>query len=97
MKKKSEVENFNEWYINKFLCTRDIYSPILHSENRSAKAKYMRIGETAKLLLENPTEDIQEIREKIALKYLISMRIALDYIGLAKLVVKEYKKQSLNT
>jgi hypothetical protein len=86
-----ETEHFEEWFKSSFLFSRGAASPLLVSENKTMKAKFLRICEVCKLLIENPEKDTQEIREQIAMKYFISMRCSLDYINYAKVVLRQWK------
>lgn len=91
-KLSSSKKGFLDWYNSEFLCSRDPLSPVICSENKAAIAKFRRIGEIANTLLNCPQRDIHELREEVALKYMVSMRISLDYINLAKLVLKQYNQ-----
>jgi len=72
---KEKVEKFEEWFNKKYG-----YS-VPWSERRQ------RLLETAKALIENSEADL---RKQIALKYLVSMRTALDYINEAKMIVEKW-------
>lgn len=88
--KKSKIDDFDQWYNTTFLCSRDPYSPIICSENRSAMARFRRNGEIAKMLLENP--NVQEVREQVVVRFDLTTRVALDTINKVKLIINEYNK-----
>ncbi len=93
MADSAEVADFEEWYHSTFLFSRDPYSQILSGENKALKAKYGRICEVCKRMLDYPNKPIQELRKEIAVDMVVSMRCALDYINYAKLVLKEWKNR----
>jgi len=87
--KKSE--RFERWFKSSFLLSREMTSPLISSENKAAKERFERIGYVAKLILDNPKIPQDRLRKKIALNLFISMRIALDYINYAKIVLEEFQ------
>lgn len=89
---KSEFEQFENWFNTTFLFSRQAASPLLVSESKTMKARFIRIREVAVMLIKNPTKDIQETRIEIAMKYFVSMRCSLDYLSYAKIVLKEWEK-----
>ena len=95
MADSAEVADFEEWYNSTFLFSRDPYSQILSGENKSLKAKYGRICEVCKRILDYPKKPTQELRKEIAMDMMVSMRCALDYINYAKLVLDEWKHRKV--
>jgi hypothetical protein len=87
-----ESEKFEQWFDGQFICSRQSFSPILISENKTQKAKFGRIKEICEMIIENPKESQQTLREQIAMKYFITMRCSLDYLHYAQLIIKEYEK-----
>jgi hypothetical protein len=85
-------EEFAKWFDSVFLFSRDPASTILNSDSKTIKAKYARIREVCKRMLDKPNKSIKELRQEIALDFFISMRIALDYINYCELVIKLWKK-----
>lgn len=90
-------QTFDSWFDNKFQLNLDCSAPYMISENKTQLAKYARMKEISKMILENPDSDIQEMRRKIALRFFVTMRTALDYLNYAKLIVVEYKRQNRKT
>jgi hypothetical protein len=90
-----ESEKFEEWFNSTFLFSRDPTSVILNSEHKTIEAKYKRIGEVCKRILDDPKKPTQQLREEIAVDFFISMRCALDYINYAKLVLAKWKDRKL--
>lgn len=72
--------------------SRSLASPIVSSENKTQSQKFARIEEVAIILLDNPKMSLEDIRKKIAMNFFISMRIALDYLHYAQLVIDEWKE-----
>lgn len=89
----SKSEQFEKWFNTTFLFSRQAASPLLISESKTMKARFIRICEVAIMLIENPKRDIQEIRMEIAMKYFITMRCALDYVNYAKIVVMQFQNR----
>ena len=89
-----ESEKFEQWYKGIFLCTRSPASPLLISDNKSSEAKSLRILEVCKMILDNPKSDDETLRREIAMRFLISMRIALDYLNYAKLIIDKYNQKA---
>lgn len=90
---KSEFEQFENWFNTTFLFSRQAASPLLVSESKTMKARFIRIREVAVMLIKNPTKDIQETRIEIAMKYFVSMRCSLDYINYAKMIVVQFQNR----
>jgi hypothetical protein len=90
----TKSEQFEKWYDTTFLFSRKAASPLLVSESKTMKARFIRIKEVAMMLFENPEKDTQLIRAEIAMKYFVSMRCALDYINYAKIVVEQFKNRN---
>jgi hypothetical protein len=88
-----ENENFSEWFDGQFLCSRDSASPLLLSENKTMKGKYLRIKRVCLFLLMNPKMSDEDVRKEIAMNFFVSMRCALDYLNYAKLVLDKYKRK----
>lgn len=88
----TESEDFELWFNGEFLFSRQAASPLLVSESKTMKARFIRIKEVSIILLENPEKDTQLIRAEIAMKYFVSMRCSLDYLSYAKIVLKEWEK-----
>ena len=95
MTKLNESERFEQWFNTIFLFSRQATSPLLISESKTMKGRFLRICEVGKILIENPNKDIQEIRAEIAMNYFVSMRCSLDYINYAKIVVAQFKNRKL--
>jgi hypothetical protein len=88
--------DFGYWFEHEFLFSRDPLSPVLSSGNREARAKFMRLGKVAEMVLKNTNDE--EVREQVVVQFMLTPRIALDYIHQAKLIIKEYnKRQALNS
>ena len=87
-----KTSDFSEWYDGQFLCSRDEASPLLISENKPIKGKFIRIKKVCILILSNPTMNDVDIRKEIAMMFFISMRCALDYLNYAKIVLDKYNK-----
>lgn len=85
-------KSFSEWFDGTFLCSRQSSSPILVSENRTEKARFIRVREICEMILNNPKKSQESLREEIALKYFLTMRVALDYFHFSQLVIREYEK-----
>jgi len=88
-----EAEDFDKWFNSTFLFSRDPACIILNSDSRTMTAKNARICEVCKRLLRKPNQPTQELREEVAMDFLVSMRCALDYINYAKLVLKKWKNR----
>jgi hypothetical protein len=88
----TKSEQFEEWYKGSFLCTLSPASPLLISDNKALEGKSLRILEVCKIILENPKKEDELIRREIALRFLISMRVALDYLNYAKLIIDKYNQ-----
>lgn len=89
----SEFEQFEQWFNTTFLFSRQAASPLLVSESKTMKARFIRIREVAVMLIKNPTKEVQEIRIEIAMKYFVSMRCALDYVNYAKMVIIQFQNR----
>lgn len=89
----TKSEQFENWFNTTFLFSRQAASPLLVSESKTMKARFIRIREIAIMLIENPKKDTQLIRTQIAMKYFVSMRCSLDYINYAKVVLNEWKQR----
>jgi hypothetical protein len=81
---------FEQWYNSTFLFSRDPSSQILNGENKTLKAKYARICEVCKRILNNPKQPTKELRKEIAMDMMVSMRCSLDYINYAKLILEKW-------
>jgi hypothetical protein len=81
---------FSEWFNGTFLCSRQASSPLLVSDNKMMKGKFIRIEFVCQMLLENPKKNVPELRKMVAMRFFISMRCALDYINYAKIVLEEW-------
>lgn len=92
---QKESEQFEQWFKTTFLFSRQAVSPLLISENKTIKSRFLRICEVGKILIESPNKDIQEMRAEIAMNYFVSMRCALDYINYAKIVVAQFQNRKL--
>lgn len=94
-----EEQEFEEWFNTTFLFSRDPACMVLNSDSRTMRAKNARICEVCKRMIRNPSQPTQELREEIAIDFLISMRCALDYLSYSKLILKkweEFKKKTSN-
>lgn len=85
---------FSEWFDGQFICSRDEASPLLISENKTIKGKYLRIKKVCLLILSNPKMSDVEIRKEIAMMFFVSMRCALDYLNYAKIVIDKYNQKT---
>lgn len=88
----TKSEQFEEWYKGSFLCTLSPASPLLISDNKSVEGKSLRILEVCKIIIENPKQEDEVTREEIALRFFISMRVALDYLNYAKLIISKWQR-----
>jgi hypothetical protein len=86
-----ESEKFEEWYKGFFICSLSPASSLLLSENKTIEGKSLRILEICKMILDNPKQDDETVRKEIALRFFITMRVALDYLNYAKLVIVKWK------
>jgi hypothetical protein len=90
---KKTTEAFSEWFNGEFLCSRDIASPLLVSENPEVKARFIRIEKVCEIILENPNADNDWLRKEVALRLFVSMRCALDYLNYARLIIDKYNRK----
>lgn len=88
-----ESEKFEEWYNGLFICNLSPASPLLISGNKTMESKSLRILEICKIILDNPKQDDEAIRREIALRFFITMRVALDYLNYAKLVIVKWNQK----
>jgi hypothetical protein len=91
----TESKRFEEWFNTTFLFSRQAASPLLVSESKTMKARFIRIREIAIILIETKEKDIQIIREEIAMKYFVSMRCSLDYIHYAQFVLTQFHNRKI--
>lgn len=87
-----ESEKFEQWYKGIFICTRSPASPLLVSDNKGSEAKSLRILEVCKRIINEPKKSTEELREEVAMDFLISMRVALDYLSYARLILKRWEQ-----
>ena len=92
MTKTKEIAEFEEWFNSTFLFSRDPTSVIINSGHKTIEAKYKRIGEVCKRILDNPNKPQEQLREEIALDMFISMRCALDYLTYSKLILRKWQE-----
>jgi len=88
-----DSDKFEEWYKSLFICSLSPASPLILSDNKAVEGKSLRILEVCKMILDNPNQEDKTTREEIALRFFISMRIALDYLNYAKMVIQKYNHQ----
>lgn len=88
-----ESEKFEEWYKGHFICSLSPSSPLLISGNKTIEGKSLRILEICKMIIDNPKKNDKIIREEIALHFFITMRVALDYLNYAKLVIDKWNRK----
>lgn len=86
------TEQFSEWFDGQFLCSRDMASPLLLSENKTMKGKYLRIKRVCLFVIQNPKMDEESIRKEIAMNFFVSMRCSLDYLNYSKIVLEKFKE-----
>jgi hypothetical protein len=65
---------------------------LLNSECKLLRERFDRIGEVCKMMIKNPKQDPEKLREEVALDFFVSLRIALDYLNYAKLVLKKWNE-----
>jgi len=90
----TKSEQFEEWYKGFFICSLSPASPLLISSNKTIEGKSLRMLEICKMILDNPKQDDETIRKEIALRFFITMRVALDYLNYAKLVIDKYNQKT---
>lgn len=93
-----ESERFEQWYKSQFICSLSPASPLLLSDNKAVEGKSLRILEVCKRIINEPKKSTEELREEVAMDFLISMRVSLDYLHYSQLIIKkwnEFKKQTL--
>ena len=90
----TKSEQFEEWYKSLFICSLSPASSLLISDNKSVEGKSLRMLEICKMILDNPKKDDEIIRKEIALRFFITMRVALDYLNYAKLVIDKYNQKT---
>jgi hypothetical protein len=88
-----DSEKFEEWYKSLFICSLSPASPLLLSDNKAVEGKSLRMLEICKMILDNPKQDDETIRKEIALHFFITMRVALDYLNYAKLIIDKWNRK----
>ena len=91
MTKMHDKEAFKEWFNNTFLFNRSPAS-LLIQNNSASNLRFARIQEVAEMIIDNPNNP--KLRQEVALKFFVSMRIALDYINYAKIVLEKWGKMN---
>lgn len=90
-----EAKEFEHWFNSTFLFSRDPTSMILNSENKAIIERYSRICEICKRRLSKPNQPVGELRKEIAMDMFVTMRIALDYINYANLVLEQWHNRKV--
>lgn len=90
-----ESKEFGRWFNSTFLFSRDPTSMILNSDSKAVMERYSRICEICKRMLNKPNRPIEELRKEIAVDMFVTMRISLDYINYAKLILEEWHNRKV--
>jgi hypothetical protein len=92
-----DSEKFEEWYKSLFICSLSPASPLLISDNKAVEGKSLRMLEICKMILDNPNQEDETTREEIALRFFISMRVSLDYLHYARMILEKWDESKKQT
>ncbi len=86
-------EQFEKWFDNTFLSTRNPCSTILNIQDRREILKHKKMKEVCLMMLRQNWKT-DELRRELALSFFVSMRTALDYVDYAKMILELYTHPS---
>lgn len=89
---EDKVREFQEWFYNTYTRNISYYSPAYTSEksNKAQDQKAQRIVEVTSNIIQNGDSTDAQLGRKVALRYFVTMRTALDYLNYAQLMLDEW-------